>query len=47
MALGNLIGGVLYEHVSPQLPFFLAIIFIVPSFFMTLAMVHEPEKREE
>lgn len=47
MALGSLAGGILYEHVSPQLPFFLAIIFIVPSFIVTLTMVHEPEKREE
>ena len=47
MALGNLTGGILYEHVSPQLPFLLAIISIVPSFVLTLTMVHEPEKREE
>lgn len=47
MALGSLIGGILYEHVSPQLPFLLAIISIIPSFVLTLTMVHEPEKREQ
>jgi MFS family permease len=47
MALGSVTGGILYEHVSPQLPFFLAIVLIVPSFVLTLIMVHEPEKREQ
>jgi MFS family permease len=47
MAIGNLVGGMLFEHFSPQLPFFLAIIFFIPSFILTLTMVHEPEKREE
>ncbi len=47
IAAGNLVGGVLYEHFSPQLPFFLAIIAIVPSFILTLTKVFEPEKREE
>lgn len=47
MALGSLTGGILYEHVSPQLPFFLATFFIIPSFILTLVLVHEPERREE
>jgi len=47
MGVGNLIGGALYEHLSPQLPFFFAMVFFVPSFILTLSMVHEPEKREE
>jgi len=47
MALGSLVGGILYEHVSPQVPFFLAIVLIVPSFALTLMMVHEPEKKEQ
>jgi MFS family permease len=47
MALGSLTGGIFYENVSPQLPFFLAMFFIIPSFVLTLALVHEPEKREE
>ena len=47
MALGNLAGGILYEHVSPQLPFLLAAICVIPSFILTFVMVQEPEKREE
>jgi MFS family permease len=47
MGVGNLIGGALYEHLSPQLPFFFAMVFFVPSFILTFYMVHEPEKREE
>ncbi|MEM2105078.1 MAG: MFS transporter [Candidatus Bathyarchaeia archaeon] len=47
MALGNFIGGFLYEHVSHILPFYITIITIVPSFLITLALVKEPEKREE
>jgi len=47
MALGTLTGGILYEHVSPQAPFFLALIFIVPPLILTLALVHEPKHREE
>jgi len=47
MAFGSLLGGFLYEHVSPQLPFFLAMVSTVPSFVLTLALVYEPEKREE
>jgi MFS family permease len=47
MAVGSVTGGILYEHVSPQLPFFLAIVSLVPTFILTLTMVHEPERREE
>jgi MFS family permease len=47
MAIGNLVGGVLYEHFSPQLPFFIAAAVVLPSFLLTLVLVHEPEKREE
>lgn len=47
MAVGSLTGGVLYEHISPQLPFYLATLFIAPSFIVTLTLVHEPEVREE
>jgi len=47
MAFGSLMGGVLYETVSPQLPFHLMIAFIIPSMFLILFLVHEPEKREE
>ena len=47
MALGSLTGGALYYFVSPQLPFLLMIPLLVPSFVLTLFLVHEPEKREE
>jgi DHA1 family multidrug resistance protein-like MFS transporter len=47
MALGNLVGGLLYEHVTPQLPFLIAIISVIPSFVLTLFMVRQPSKREE
>jgi MFS family permease len=47
MALGSLVGGVLYEHVSPELPFIFAMGLIIPSFIITLTLVKEPEKREE
>jgi MFS family permease len=47
MAIGNLAGGILYEHFSPQLPFYFTAVLLVPSFLLTLTMVHEPEKREE
>jgi len=46
MALGVLVGGFLYESVSPQLPFLLAMILTVPEFAVIAFLVHEPEKRE-
>jgi len=47
MALGNFIGGFFYEHISHQLPFYITIASIIPSFTITLMLVEEPEKREE
>ena len=47
MALGVFLGGFLYDHYSPELPFYLAMAFIVPAFLLTLAFVHEPKEREE
>ena len=47
MALGNFIGGFFYEHISHQLPFYITIASIIPSFMITLMLVEEPEKREE
>ena len=44
-AIGQLIGGILYER-APQLPFFLMLVFIVPSFIITLRL-YEPKRREE
>jgi MFS family permease len=47
MAMGTAIGGFLYEHFSPQLPFYIAMGFIFPAFLLTLTMVHESHRREE
>jgi MFS family permease len=47
MAGGAALGGYLYEHLSPQAPFMLAIATIVPSFLLTLTLVKEPVRREE
>jgi len=46
MAIGVLAGGFLYESVSAQLPFLLAIFLVIPEFMVTAFFVHEPEKRE-
>jgi MFS family permease len=47
MALGAATGGFLYEHFSPALPFYLSMGLVIPAFLLTLAMVHEPQKRQE
>jgi MFS family permease len=47
LAGGSMVGGYLYEHLSPQAPFMLAIATIVPSFLLILTLVKEPERREE
>lgn len=47
MAAGSFLGGYLYEHISPQAPFMLAITAVLPSFLLTLVFVKEPERREE
>ncbi len=47
MASGSLLGGYLYEHVDPKLPFLIATATVLPSFLLILALVKEPEKREE
>jgi MFS family permease len=47
MALGVLIGGLVYTTVSHQLPFFLVVVFLVPQFLVTFFMVHEPKQREQ
>ncbi len=45
MAFGMLLGGIIYS-ILPQLPFFLMVIALLPSFLIVLFLVHEPEKRE-
>ncbi len=47
MALGSALGGFLYEHVSPQAPFMMAIVAVLPSFLLTLVLVKEPKEKEE
>lgn len=46
MALGALFGGLIYESVSHQLPFFLLLALVPPQLLLTLLFVHEPEKRQ-
>jgi len=46
MAIGGIIGGLLYDKVSPQLPFLLMPILIVPSILLIIFYVHEPKPEE-
>ena len=39
-------GGLLYDNVSPQLPFLLMPILIVPSVLLIVFYVHEPKPEE-
>ena len=45
-ALGQLLGGFMYEYLSPSLPFLLAAALFAPCFVLTLFKVHEPAYRE-
>jgi predicted MFS family arabinose efflux permease len=47
LATGSFIGGLLYEHVSPQTPFLIASLAVIPAFLLTLLLVKKPQKREE
>lgn len=47
MAAGSFIGGLLYEHVSPQTPFLIASLAVIPAFLLTVLLVKKPEKLEE
>lgn len=47
LAAGSLMGGYLYEHISPQSPFMLAIATLLPSSLLTLTLVKEPKRREK
>ncbi len=47
MALGILLGGLLYTAISHQFPFFLMLVFLIPQFLITLFFVHEPRHREQ
>ncbi|RLI14998.1 hypothetical protein DRO41_04860, partial [Candidatus Bathyarchaeota archaeon] len=46
MALGGIIGGVLYDRVSPQLPFLLIPFFMIPSILLIVFYVQEPKPEE-
>ncbi|MEM0212272.1 MAG: MFS transporter [Candidatus Methanomethylicia archaeon] len=46
MSLGYLIGGYLYEHISPQYPFILNIVFAFVCAIALLILIAEPIKRE-
>jgi MFS family permease len=46
MALGGAIGGLLYDNVSPALPFFLTAALAIPSVIVILFYVHEPKPEE-
>lgn len=47
MAFGGLLGGFLYQSVSPMLPFILAFILTIPCAVITLFLIHEPKQREK
>lgn len=46
MALGGIAGGLLYDRVSPQLPFILTAILAIPSAIIIALYVHEPKPEE-
>ena len=46
MGSGELIGGFLYQFVSPTFPLLLGVIVTIPCILMTLFLVHEPKTRE-
>jgi len=45
-SIGQLSGGFLYQNISPQLPFTLMLASTIPAALLTLAIIHEPTKRE-
>jgi len=46
MSIGGLVGGFVYQCVSPTLPFILFFIVTIPCAIVTLFFIHEPEKRQ-
>jgi MFS family permease len=46
MAAGGMIGGLLYDNVSPQLPFLLMPLLIIPSTLVTIYGAHEPKPED-
>ena len=47
MGFGMLLGNFLYVSVMPQLPFYLALALIVPSFLIGALLIEEPRKQAE
>jgi MFS family permease len=47
MAFGGLVGGFLYQSVSPMLPFILAFIETIPCAVVTLFLIDEPKQKEK
>lgn len=45
-SIGQLLGGFLYEKVSPQLPFLLMLASTVLGVILTSLLIHEPRKKE-
>jgi MFS family permease len=46
MAIGGIVGGLLYDNISPQSPFLLMMLLIIPSVLLTAFFVHEPKPEE-
>jgi MFS family permease len=45
--IGMLLGNYLYDSFFPQLPFYIAIALMLPTFVIVLFLVHEPAKRAD
>lgn len=45
-SIGQLIGGFIYQSISPQLPFLLFLVSTIPTTVLTFLIIHEPRKRE-
>lgn len=46
MAIGGILGGLLYDNVSPQSPFLFMMLLMIPSILLTVFLVHEPKPEE-
>lgn len=46
MALGAVMGGLIYDNVSPELPFLLMLVLLVPSTLLIVFRVHEPKPED-
>lgn len=46
MALGGLAGGLLYDNISPQTPFLIMLILIIPSILITTFYIKEPKPED-